>query len=240
MSKDQRPPGAGALAAEEDLVSDDLVVRGQIVDSSNGALLVELASGPLAIYKPEAFERPLRDFPRGLWRRERASLVVAHALGLGFVPPVVVREDLPFGIGSLQSFVDADFTLHYYHFVEEERFFEPLVEIASFDLVANNADRKAGHILIDPDEKLWAIDNALCFHPLPKLRTVIWELGGLPIPLPLRRRIARLAEEPPDELTELLRPGELVALARRARAVAALETLPELAEEERPYPWPLV
>jgi uncharacterized repeat protein (TIGR03843 family) len=240
MPEDQRPPSPGALAAEDALAHDEVSIRGRIVDSSNGALVVELESGPLAIYKPEAFERPLHDFPRGLWRRERASLVVARALGLDFVPPVVVREDLPFGIGSLQSFVDADFMRHYFHLVEDERFIEQLVAIATFDLVANNADRKAGHILVDADERLWAIDNALCFHQLPKLRTVIWEFGGLPIPPTLRARMHELADQPPQELDELLRPAERTALVRRARAVAALASLPALPEDERPYPWPLV
>jgi len=240
MPEDQRPPSAGALASEEALARDEVAIRGRIVDSSNGALVVELASGPLAIYKPEAFERQLHDFPRGLWRRERASLIVARALGLGFVPPVVAREDLPFGVGSLQSFVDADFATHYFDLVDRERFTSQLIAIATFDLVVNNADRKAGHILVDAHEHLWAIDNALCFHPLPKLRTVIWELGGLPIPLALRIRIRKLAVGLPDELAELLRPAELKALTQRAHAVAALEELPDLPEEERPYPWPLI
>jgi uncharacterized repeat protein (TIGR03843 family) len=53
-----------------------------------------------------------------------------------------------------------------------------MARIAAFDVVTNNADRKAGHCLAGPDGRVWAIDHGLCFHVQAKLRTVLWDLAG--------------------------------------------------------------
>ena len=52
---------------------------------------------------------------------------------------------------------------------------------ALFDWMANNADRKGGHILKGIGDQLWGIDNGLSFHQDEKLRTVIWDYAGEPI-----------------------------------------------------------
>ncbi|MBX7558459.1 hypothetical protein K1Y78_63950, partial [Streptomyces sp. tea 10] len=72
-----------------------------------------------AIYKPELGERPLHDFPPGLYRRERAAYLLSEALGWGIVPLTVIRDDAPFGTGSLQMFVAADPREHYFTIVED-------------------------------------------------------------------------------------------------------------------------
>ena len=51
-----------------------------------------------------------------------------------------------------------------------------------FDLVANNTDRKANHVLRGYDGKLWGIDQGLTFHADTKIRTVIWDFGEEQIP----------------------------------------------------------
>ncbi len=238
MSEEQRSSRASSVI--EVLATEPIDIKGRIVDSSNSALLVELESGMLAIYKPESFERPLRDFPPGLHRRELAAYIVAKELGLDLLPEVVIRTDLPFGVGSLQRFINADFEIHYYHLLQEQRHLDDLSVLAYFDMIINNTDRKAGHVLIDQDDHLWAIDNALTFHRFPKLRTVIWELGGSTIAPQLRERVARLAVSPPPELEDLLLPEELRALSLRCQKLAKLETLPLVDEEMRGYPWPLI
>ena len=52
----------------------------------------------------------------------------------------------------------------------------------AFDVVANNADRKSGHVLYATDGRLWGIDHGLCFHVQPKLRTVIWDFAEEEVP----------------------------------------------------------
>ena len=140
--------------------------------SSNVTLLAELpwpAPPALAIYKPERGERPLWDFPPGLHRRELAAFELSETLGWGLVPLTVFREG-PYGEGSLQHFVDADFAQHYYSLVEDPAHHDRLRRICLFDLIANNADRKSGHCLLGEDGQIYAIDNGLCFHQDPKLQ----------------------------------------------------------------------
>jgi len=105
--------------------------------------------------------------------------------------------------------------------------------------VVNNADRKGGHCLLAED-RVWGIDNGLCFHPQPKLRTVIWDFGGSEIPAPLRADLEALAARPPASLAGLLNRAEIAALTRRAAAVAAMAVFPDPDPDARAYPWPLV
>ncbi len=216
---------------------------GRVANSSNATFLVEVSDGgdpAYAIYKPEAGERPLADFAPGLYRRERAAYLLSDALQWGIVPPTVIRGDAPLGIGSLQWFIEADAGEHYftlYAHAPETR--AALVRIAVFDCLANNTDRKSGHVLRGPDGHIWGIDNGLCFAAASKLRTVIWDFAGDPIPDALLADIAPLAEAVPPGLAELLDDGEAAALARRARRLLRDGVLPEDATGMR-YPWPLV
>jgi uncharacterized repeat protein (TIGR03843 family) len=108
-------------------------------------------------------------------------------------------------------------------------------------VIANNADRKAGHCLLGADGVVYAIDNGLCFHVEPKLRTVVWDLAGEPIPADIRAAARRLGGEKtlPEGFARLLGPEERGALVARARALGAAERFPEDATGMR-YPWPLV
>lgn len=209
--------------------------------SSNATFLVGLCLDDErsdAIYKPGRGERPLWDFPGGLYRREVAAWRLSEALGWDVVPETVLRTDGPLGEGSLQRFVDADFSEHYFTLLEHEDLHPQLRRMAVFDLLANNADRKSGHCLLTEDRHLWGIDHGVCFHDEPKLRTVIWDFAGEPIEPALLADVARLQSEPP-RFEGLLARDELAAFARRVEALLRMARFPDPGGD-RPYPWPLV
>jgi hypothetical protein len=210
--------------------------------SSNGTYLVHVCLDEeegAAIYKPLRGERPLWDYPSGLYRREVAVYVVSAALGWGIVPETVLREDGPFGEGSLQRFVPAHFQEHYFTMLERPELHDALKTICLFDLVVNNGDRKSGHCLLGDDGRIWGIDHGLCLHDEPKLRTVIWDFAGQPVPPERVDDLARLAMAPPPELAGLLAPEEIDALTNRAAAVVRRPVYPRVTSA-RAYPWPLV
>lgn len=244
MPPDQRPSTADALML---LATGEVEVQGRMPWSSNGTYLVTVSSetdpeaaGVAAIYKPGQAERPLWDFPDGLYRREVAAFVLSETLGWGFVPATVTRDDAPLGPGSIQLFVDADFEQHYFTLLEEDEHHAWLKRMATFDFVANNADRKGGHCLLDGDGRIWGIDHGLCFHVQPKLRTVIWDFAGEPLAEADRADLERLVGcGLPPAMNELLHPEECRALLKRARALVQHGRMPE-PRSDYPYPWPLV
>jgi hypothetical protein len=238
-------PAATAMSSDpalEILSRGVISIKGRMPSASNVTLLAELTHAEttaLAIYKPERGERPLWDFPPGLYKREIAAYRLSEALGWGLVPPTILREG-PYGVGSLQLFVDADFEQHYFTLLEHPQHRAQLMGICAFDLVANNADRKGGHCLLGADDRIYAIDNGLTFHAEPKLRTVIWDFGGEAIPREMLDGIRRLLDEDlPGPLAELLEPDERQALLSRGRGLARKGRFPKDASGMR-YPWPLL
>ena len=150
----------------EVLSAGEITIEGRYANSSNLTLLVSVElDGEIvkAVHKPEEGERPLWDFPGGLWRREVAAHLLDEALGLGMVPLTIGREDGPLGPGSLQRYVDVDPDAHYFTLREDELLEGDLKRLAAFDVVANNSDRKSGHVLFG-DGRLVAIDHGLSFH----------------------------------------------------------------------------
>ena len=216
-------------------------VDGRMPWSSNATFLVTMRCGDAeqqAIYKPVRGERPLWDFEPGLHKRERAAYLLSEQLGIGVVPPTVIRDG-PFGEGSFQWFVDADHTEHYFTIHEQyEHHHTQLRQIAVLDVLANNTDRKSGHCLLAHD-RVWAIDNGLCFSAPFKLRTVIWEFAGEAIDEALLDRVSRIAERVPVDVAALLDDDEVSALQYRATALAASGVFPSDRSGHR-YPWPLV
>src|SRR5207245_5225512 len=139
------PGRADPTSALDLLTRGEVTVKGRLPRSSNATFLVECCldgETALAIYKPERGERPLWDFPPGLYKREVAAYRLSEALGWGLVPPTILREG-PHGAGSLQLFVHADFEQHYFTLLERPEHHARLQQICAFDLVANNADRKS-------------------------------------------------------------------------------------------------
>jgi uncharacterized repeat protein (TIGR03843 family) len=196
------------------------------------------------VYKPRRGEVPLRDFPSGtLYKREVAAYRFATHLGWDLVPPTIVREDGPHGIGSLQLYVEprAGASGQYDRLRETHRC--DLQRMAVFDLLTNNADRKGGHCLLDVRGHVWGIDHGLTFHYVPKLRTVIWDFCGEQIPAELvheltavRRNRARMAALEAD-LRPLLSEQELETLVQRWDRVLANPCFPQL-DPYRNVPWP--
>lgn len=224
------------------LAEAELAVVGRMPWSSNATFLVEVGGTPgreRAVYKPIRGERPLWDFPPGLGKREVAAYELARGLGWDLVPPTVLRDG-PLGEGSVQLFVEADFEQHYFTLLEDESLHPQLRRLAVFDIVANNTDRKGGHCLLAPDGRIFGIDHGLAFHEDFKLRTVIWDFGGEPLPEELTVDLAALCDEGvPPALTTLLTDVECRALLFRARRLLEVGAFP-VDTSGRQYPWPLV
>lgn len=229
------------------LLRGEIEVEGRMPYSSNATFLVHVehdgARHP-AIYKPLRGERPLWDFEPGLHRREVAAYLLSEAVGACVVPPTVLREG-PLGEGSLQWFVIADHSEHYFTIYESRpETHDRLREIAALDILANNTDRKSGHCLLVPDDdgdgdQVWAIDNGLCFAPEFKLRTVIWEFGDEPLPEHIVEAAARLCERVPLDVAALLGDEEVEAIQGRAAWCVKERRFP-VDNTGRRYPWPLV
>jgi uncharacterized repeat protein (TIGR03843 family) len=224
------------------LAAGEIDIEGRMPWSSNATFLVNVRCGDevaQAIYKPIRGERPLWDFEPGLHRRELAAYRLSEAMGLDLVPPTIIRDG-PHGEGSLQWFVDADHQQHYFTIHESrEDLHGALRAVAAFDLLANNTDRKSGHVLIDGDDHIWGIDHGLCFATDFKLRTVVWEFGGETIPDPLVAVVAPIAAAVPLDIAALLADDEVVALQERAAWVVDHPRFP-VDTSGRRYPWPLV
>jgi uncharacterized repeat protein (TIGR03843 family) len=229
------------------LLRGDIDIEGRMPYSSNATFLVHIThegrSHP-AIYKPMRGERPLWDFEPGLHRREVAAYRLSEALGVGVVPPTVLRDG-PLGEGSVQWFVDADHRQHYFTIYESfPDLHDRLRAMALFDVLANNTDRKSGHCLLVPPSEhqpasVWGIDQGLCFSADYKLRTVIWEFGGEPIPDDLLERVAALCSSVPLEIAALLADDEVEAIQGRAAWCVKERVFPTDPSGRR-YPWPMV
>jgi hypothetical protein len=219
----------------------------QVLPSSNLIFLTSVSDDELqalAIYKPHRGERPLWDFAQGtLCLREAAAYAVSQALGWPSIPPTVLRDG-PHGLGALQLFIDADHEVNYFSFHEDRR--SDLLPVALFDLLANNADRKGGHLLLDRQDRIWAIDNALTFHAEPKLRTVIWDFAGQATPDAYLADLARLQGELAGDsvvrrtLDKLLAEEEVAALQERLTWLLGARTFPQPDPDRRQVPWPLI
>ncbi len=223
------------------LTEGEVELLGRMPWSTNQTFLVQLTQGDdllRAIYKPGRGERPLWDFPGGLYRREVAAWVLSELLGWGIVPETVLRDG-PLGEGSVQRFVEADFSQHYFTLYEHAAHHDALRRICLFDLLANNTDRKSGHCLL-ADNRVWAIDNGLCFHPVPKIRTVIWEFGTEAVPEALLADVESALSRLPGGLVALLSEDELEGLEQRGRWLLRQRAFPAPDPLEHCYPWPLV
>lgn len=221
-----------------------------IYDSSNYVFLADLHhdeyGAGLGIYKPEAGEQPLYDFPYGtLYQREVAAYELSRLLGWEIVPPTVERDG-PRGVGSMQLFIEHDPREHYFALRADPAYVEQFIRFAAFDLVANNADRKGSHLLRDASGRVWGIDHGLCFNEEDKLRTVIWDFAGTRLPQPWLDDIERVRacleahDSAGTPVAERLSPREVGTLARRCEALLAEPVLPEMYTTRRCVPWPML
>ncbi len=226
----------------------NILLRGEIAIimrmpySSNATYLVSITlddKSIQAIYKPMRGERPLWDFEPGLHRREVAAYRLSETMGMGFVPPTVLRDG-PSGEGSVQLLIEADPDEHYFTIFEQRQdLHDQFRAMCAFDILANNTDRKSGHVLVDKNSRVWGIDHGVCFAADFKLRTVIWEFGGEEISQPLLEQIKSLTQTVPLEVATLLNEQEVVAIAERAKWLLDGARFP-VDPSGRHYPWPLV
>ncbi|MEL7210162.1 MAG: phosphatidylinositol kinase [Actinomycetota bacterium] len=228
----------------------DMEIEGRMPYSSNATFLVTVTAdddGPgggtdagddtgngapdgrshKAIYKPGRGERPLWDFPPDLYKREVATFRLAEALGWDVIPPTVIAAG-PMGEGSVQAFVDADFSEHYFTMIEAGVGLDDLRLLCALDVIANNTDRKSGHCLLARNGRVYGIDHGLSFHAQFKLRTVMWDFAGEPLGADMVTAIKRfVADGPPPELATLLDPLENDAMLTRAAALAEGGVFPD-------------
>lgn len=234
------------------LEKGSLSLKGEFLWGSNYTFLSQVAYESctlMAVYKPSRGERPLWDFPvASLARRETAAYLVSQGLGWDLVPPTVYRGDGPVGAGSLQLYIEHDPEYHYFNFDAADR--QRLRPAVLFDLLINNADRKGSHVLKDEAGKLWLIDHGVCFHVEDKLRTVIWDFVGEPIPADLCAGLERYANSLIDsngKLTAAAKPllnylskGEVRAMIQRAEELVQAGVFPSPDPFRRAFPWPQI
>lgn len=214
----------------------------------------------LCVYKPAAGERPLWDFPGAvLARHEVAAYDLNRLLGWGLVPPTVWREQAPAGPGVVQAWVAAEPTDDVAVLTPDQvgpdwlpvlagtderdrevvvahRDTDRLADLAFFDVLINNADRKAGHLL-GTGARVVGIDHGVAFHPEWKLRTVLWGFAGRPL---ASRHLAAL-----DVIDTALADGRLPLIGLDDEAVAALSGRVAQLRAEAVFPtprpgWPVV
>ncbi|WP_347350130.1 SCO1664 family protein [Intrasporangium sp.] len=271
MATGADPGGASRPTGEPDLTGS-LEVVGRVAQSSNRALLCRLAgTGYHVIYKPVRGERPLWDFPDGtLAGREVAAHLVSRLGGWELVPPTIMRDG-PRGSGSVQLWIgdphhpvadDAVVTvvpagqvppgwLEVFDGETTDGQVVTLVHVdapdvrslAVLDAVLNNSDRKGSHCLRDGTGRLWAIDHGVCFHPAPKLRTVLWGWAGEPLVAADVARLARLEaalhqDAVATALGVLLPEDDVTALGRRTRALLRTRRHPLPSSGWPSVPWP--
>jgi uncharacterized repeat protein (TIGR03843 family) len=257
------------------LSTSPLEVVGRLVDSSNNALVVNVDTTAregetVAVYKPAAGERPLWDFPDAtLARREVAAYLLSQELGWDHVPMTVWRQDGPNGPGMIQRWIDGEVADEFINLFEPHAVptgwlpilegrdannhpvvlahhdNEQLERIALFDFIANNADRKGGHLIAEQagsGQHVWAIDHGICFHIEPKLRTVIWGFVDRQLPESLLTDIQRLIRSF-DQFRSLvdshLSSAEIDAVLARARELVELGTFPAPSGQGPAVPWPI-
>ena len=256
----------GEQATLDLLASGQLEIEGRLVDASNATLYCTIKSngrvpknprtapaakaagsspGQVAcVYKPIAGERPLWDFPMGtLAGREVAAYVVSRSAGWDVVPPTVMRDG-PFGPGMCQLWIDHDTDVDLIA-MSRRTDHAGLRDMAVFDAVVNNADRKIGHLLPVADGHLYGCDHGVCFAEDYKLRTVLWQWRGKTLPRrsleALRRLNAQLNEGALDaELSSLLTASEINATKIRVETLLKHRVHPYPPSDWPAIPWPPV
>jgi uncharacterized repeat protein (TIGR03843 family) len=239
----------GEREAIELLQRGTLEVEGRLVDASNATLLCTISGGgteATCVYKPVAGERPLWDFPTGtLAGREVAAYLVSRAAGWNIVPPTVLRDG-PFGPGMCQLWIDLDEQVDLVALARREDH-QGLREMATFDAVINNADRKIGHLLPVADGHLYGCDHGVSFSEEYKLRTVLWQWRGTGLPLGSLEALRRLADGLAGGrgwlaagLREHLTAGEVSATGARVARLLKQRVYPFPSEDWPAIPWPPV
>ncbi len=219
----------------------EMKVTGRLVDASNATMLASVTHESkeiLCIYKPIAGERPLWDFSDGtLAYREYAAYVISARCDFGLVPLTVLREG-PFGEGAVQLWKEIDETIDMIEYFQRDN--RQLRNMALFDAIINNTDRKIGHILPTANGELFGCDHGVTFHAENKLRTVLWRWAGTPFSaeeLARLRKVATFLNET-SELSSLLTSHEIDALGNRVDSYLESAVFPSPSKNWPSVPWP--
>jgi uncharacterized repeat protein (TIGR03843 family) len=261
----------GDPALHEHLTAGALTVEGRLTEASNATLRCGVGTPDgrslTCVYKPVAGERPLWDFPEWtLSHRELAAFALSVALGWHLVPPTVWREDGPAGAGMCQLWIDEDEQAAQVRIVRPGQAPEgwlqvldaedgrgapvqlvhaaslPLMRMAVFDALANNADRKGGHVVTDLDGRTWAIDHGVAFSVDQKLRTVLWGWAGEDLPEAIVGDLDRLVDvlgHSFDPVDRWLADDERERLRHRLRRLLARGSFPTPSQRWPAIPWPV-
>lgn len=219
----------------------EMKVTGRLVDASNATLMAKVIYGNMSvecIYKPIAGERPLWDFSDGtLAYREYAAYILSQRCGFDVVPLTVLREG-PFGEGAAQLWVNIDQGIDMTEYFQRDSL--ELRNMALFDAVINNTDRKIGHILPDNVGNVFGCDHGVTFHQEDKLRTVLWRWAGSSLNDVERLRLERVLTylQNPSELEGLLTEIEIQAIRLRVLRLQESGTFPMPSKDWPAVPWP--
>jgi len=240
-------PAADALTLLE---CGELTVEGRVTTASNATLYCRAEfEGVVAAcaYKPVSGERPLWDYPDGtLAEREVASYEISAATGWDIVPPTVLRAG-PFGTGMVQLWVAEDESFDMVAAINDGGY-APLRRVALLDAVLNNSDRKVSHLLPVPGPdglQVRGVDHGVSLGVQDRLRTVLWQWAGDPLPPDGVEMLTRLdadwetprGDRPSlaETLGELLTTAEVRAVRRRVQRLLARGRFPM-----PPTDWPAI
>lgn len=240
---------------------------GQLRGASNGSLLCKDDREELFVYKPTAGERPLWDFPENtLSEREVAAANLDALLGWNLVPPTRWINDGPAGPGMVQKWVEEVDELRPVNIFDSnsvpagwlsvlgaiDQSGRPvtlahdasasLMRMALFDVIVNNADRKAGHVLADQSGRIYAIDHGVCFNVEPKLRTVLWgwvDQRILEPDLTSLVQLHRTLGNFHDQIDRFISPAESHELRQRIKGLLETQVFPQPNDEWPSIPWPV-
>lgn len=224
------------------LAMGEIEISGRLVDASNATLFGSCTyqeNAIAVIYKPIAGERPLWDFAEGnLASREYASYLLSELIGWNLIPVTILRDG-PFGEGMVQQWIDIDESvdLALFYRTDDPR----LRQMALFDAVLNNTDRKIGHLLPTHDGRLLGCDHGVTFHEEDKLRTVLWQWAGSSLDEnekdDLRKLLSKLESEE-LEIAQLISENEFQALLARIAQLLRTSEFPSPSEDWPAVPWP--
>lgn len=233
------------LFSRQRISDGKLSILGRLVDASNATLYGEIDEGleqsfPI-VYKPIAGERPLWDFPDGtLAAREVAAFELSQAGNFNLVPTTVMRDG-PFGLGAVQQWIETSEDNDVIDIAQSD---DPAIrQLALFDVIANNTDRKFGHILKALDGQIFGCDHGVTFHEDDKLRTVIWQFAGVSLTenelAQLEKLVSWLNSSESSYFRSLLTEREVSATVKRIEGLMR-SGFPFPSQEWPPVPWPPV
>ena len=224
------------------LIDGELEITGRLVDASNATLFGMMHHDGTTlevIYKPVAGERPLWDFPDGtLADREYAAFLLSDGTGMDLVPPTILRDG-PAGLGMVQRWIDVDENIDLASYFAQDK--QELRQLALFDAVINNTDRKIGHLLPDQNGHLFACDHGVTFHAEDKLRTVLWQWAGDPLTdeeFSALGEMMNFIDSHVSLLSAHLTEEEIEATGKRINRLLADGIMPLPSEDWPAIPWP--